>query len=79
MDTFKGQNNAEIKELCSKTECELVIEPHNLTSKFQSLDITINHKAKKFISHIFNTWYLDRVSNQLKFGVTPGMFKCRRK
>ena len=29
MDTFKGQDNAEIKELYLKTECELVIVPHN--------------------------------------------------
>ena len=57
MDTFKGQNNAEIKELCSKTECELVIVPHNLTNRFQPLHITTNHKTKKFISHKLNTWY----------------------
>ena len=33
-DIFKGQENAEIKELCSKNECELVIVPHTLTKKF---------------------------------------------
>ena len=51
MDTFKGQDNAEIKELCLKNGCELVIVPHNLTNKFQPLDISINQKAKKFVSH----------------------------
>ena len=50
MDTFKGQDNAEIKELSSKNECELVIVPYNLTSKFQPLDITIKQKAKKVIT-----------------------------
>ena len=50
MDTFKGQDNAEIKELSSKNECELVIVPSNLTSKFQPLDITIKQKAKKVIT-----------------------------
>ena len=30
MNTFKGHDNAEIKELGSKNECELVIVPHNL-------------------------------------------------
>ena len=34
MDTFKCQDNAKVKELCSKNECELVIVPHNLTNKF---------------------------------------------
>ena len=51
MDTFKGQDNAEIKIFCSKNECQLVVVPHNLTNKFQPLDITVNQKAKKFISH----------------------------
>ena len=40
--TFKGEDNAEIKELRSKNECELVIVLHNLANKFQPLDITIN-------------------------------------
>ena len=34
MDTLKGQDNAEIKELCSKNECELLIVPHNLNNRF---------------------------------------------
>ena len=70
---IKGQDNALkgcLKELCSQNECELVT--HNLTSKFQHFDITIIQKAKKFISHKLNTWYRDRVSNQLKHGVAPG-------
>ena len=66
MDTFKTQDNAEIKALCLKNDCELVIVPHNLTNKFQPLDISVNQKAKKFISHKFNIWYADRVSEQLK-------------
>ena len=59
MDTLKGQDNTEIKALCLKIDCKLVIMPHNLTNKFQPLDISINQKAKKFISHKFNTWYVD--------------------
>ena len=54
MDTFKGQDNSEMKELCSKNEYELVIVFVNLTNKFQPIDITNNRKAKKFISHKFN-------------------------
>ena len=51
MDTFKGQDNKEMKRLCAKNNCELVIVPHNLTNKFQPLDISINQSAKKFISN----------------------------
>ena len=69
MCTFKGQDNAEIKELCSKNDCELVIVPHNLTIKLQPLEITT--KQKVFISNKFNTWYGDRANNQLKRGVAP--------
>ena len=59
MDTFKGQDNEEIKRLCNSNVCELVIVPHNLTNKFQPLDLTINQKAKKFVSHCFDTWYAE--------------------
>ena len=79
MDTFKGQDNAEIKALCLKNDCELVIVSYNWTNKFQPLDISINQKAKKFISHKFNTWYADRVSEQLKKVVVPGDVKVSMK
>ena len=79
MDTFKGQDNDEMKRLCAKNNCELVIVPHNLTNKFQPLDISINQSAKKFISHKFNTWYADRVSKQLSNGVSPGDVKVSLK
>ena len=72
MNTFKGQDNADIKKLCLKNGPELVIVLHNLTNKFQPLDIFINQKAKKFVSHKFNTWYADRDGEQLRRGVAPG-------
>ena len=58
---------------------ELVIVPHNLTNKFQPLDISINQSAKKFISNKFNAWYGDRVSKQLSNGVAPGNVKVSLK
>ena len=58
-------------KLCTKNNCELVIVPHNLTNKFQPLDISINQVAKKFVSHKFNSWYADRVSAQLSNGTSP--------
>ena len=78
MDTFKDQDNADIKKLCLKNDSELVIVPL-LTNKFQPLDISINQKAKKFVSHKFNTWYADRVSEQLRRGVAPGDAKVSMK
>ena len=77
--TFKRQDNAEIKSSCLKNDCKLVIVPHNLTKKFQPLDICINQKANKFISHTFNTWDAYRISEQLKKGVAPGDVKVSMK
>ena len=62
-----------------KNDCELVIVSHNLNNKFQPLDISINPKAKKFVSHKFNTWYADRVSEQWRRGVAPGDVKVLMK
>ena len=79
MDTFKGQDNEEIKNLCTRNNCELVIVPHNLTNKFQPLDLTINQKAKKFISNKFNAWYAEKVSKQLMNGRALGDVKVSLK
>ena len=57
----------------------MVIVPHNLTNKFQPLDISINPSAKKFTSNKFNAWYADRVSKQLSNGVAPGDVKVSLK
>ena len=46
MDTFKGQENDRLRELCLENNCEVVIVPHNLTNKFQPLDISVNEAAK---------------------------------
>ena len=74
MDSFKGEDNEEMQRLCAKNTCELVIIPHNLTNKFQPLDISINQSAKKF-----NAWYADRVSKKLLNGVAPGNVKVSPK
>ena len=67
MDAFKGQDNIVLKELCTTNFCEIVIVPHNLTNKFQPLDISVNKAAKSFISEKYNTW----MANQLKRGISP--------
>ena len=40
MDTFKGQDNNEMKPMSTKNNCELVIVSQNLSNKFQPLDIS---------------------------------------
>ena len=47
--TFKGQDNDVILDLREKNKCLVVIVPHNLTNKFQPLDITVNKPVKSFI------------------------------
>ena len=79
MNTFKGQDNEEIKSLCLENNCELVIVPHSLTNEFQPLDLTINQKAKKFVSNQFNKWYAEKVNGQLTNGKSPGDVKTSMK
>ena len=68
MDTFKGQDNVILKEFCSKSRCEIVIVPHNLTNKFQPLDLTVNKAAKAFFQNQYNDWFSDQVAQPLKSG-----------
>ena len=62
MDTFKGQDNEAVLELCRKNNCEVIIVPHNLTNKFQPLDITVNKPTKSFIFNSYNEWFSQQVS-----------------
>ena len=71
MDTFKCQDNNVLKELCEKNFCEVVIAPHNLTNKFQPLDIPVNKAAKSFMFEKYNTWMAKEVSNQRQHEISP--------
>ena len=51
--------------------CQVVIVPHNLTIKFQPLDIAVNKPAKSFISNKYNEWFSKQVSQQLEKGIQP--------
>ena len=74
---FKGQGTDEIKRPSTRKNFELVTLRHNLTNKFQSLNISVNQAAKKIISN--KLWYADRVSKQLSSGITPGDVKVNLK
>ena len=51
MDTFEGQDNDIRKNVYSKNRCEIAIVPHNLTNKFQPLDLSLNLAVKVFIQN----------------------------
>ena len=71
MDTFKGQDNDELRKLCMSNNCEVAIVPHNLTNKFQPLDLRVNKAAKAFISEKCNTWMTNEILKQIKRGIGP--------
>ena len=54
MDTFKGQANEAVAKLCCENSCVLILVPHNLTNKFQALDVIFNKPAKSFIKEKYN-------------------------
>ena len=67
----RWKDNNEVIKLCRKSNCALIIVPHNLTNKFQPLDITINKPAKSFIKDKYNMWYTKQVAKQLNEGKAP--------
>ena len=69
MDTFKGQDNDIALNPCKKHFCQVAIVPHNLTNKFQLLDITVNKPANSFISNKYNEWFAEQVAKQLQKGI----------
>ena len=79
MDTFKGQDNDTLKKLCAENNCDVVIVPHNLTNKFQPLDLSENTVAKSFIQNKYNDWFADQVFTQLQNGKDPTDVKISSK
>ena len=73
MDTFKGQDNDEMRQFCAKKSLEIVI-PHNLTNKFQPLEISVNKTGKSFTSDKYNSWLPNEVSKQLRAGKAAANF-----
>ena len=69
MDTFKGRlDNDQMRKVCAKNYCGIVIISCNLTNKFQQLDISVNKTVKSFISEKNNSWLASEVSKQLRAG-----------
>ena len=79
MDFFKWQDNDTLKKLCAENDCDVVIVPHNLTIKFQPLDLSVNKAAKSFIQSKHNDWFDDQVFTQLQNGKYPTDVKISSK
>ena len=71
MDSFKGQDNDTLKLLLPENNCDVAIVPHNLTNKFQPLDLSVNRAVKLFIQNKYNDWFADQVFTQLQNGKYP--------
>ena len=71
MGTFKGQHNDILREFCGENNCNVVITTHNLTNKFQPLDLSVNKAAKSSIQNKYNNWFPDQVSTQLQIANDP--------
>ena len=71
LDTSKGQDNDDLRELCVRNNCEIVIVPHNLTNKFQPLELSVNKAAKAYVSEKYNVWMANEISKQIKEGIAP--------
>ena len=76
MDAFEEKDT--LKE-CFENNWEIVFVPHNLTKKFQPLDISVNKAAKAFIQNQCNDWFLSKGSVQLKKGIDPADIKTTSK
>ena len=64
MDTFKGQDNDTLRELCGENNCDVVILPHNLNNKFQPVNLLVKKVAEWVIQNKYNDWFADQVSTQ---------------
>ena len=52
-------------KLCRENNYVLITVPHNLTSKLQSLYITISKPVRRFNKEKYNIWYTEEVTKQL--------------
>ena len=64
-----------MRKFCAKNYCKIVIIPHNLTNKFQPLDISVSKATKSFISDKYNFWLTNEVPQQFRAGKTAGNVK----
>ena len=73
------RENGYLEEHYARIIMDTFIVPHNLTNKFQPLDISVNKAAKAFIQNMYNEWFSNEVVTQLNRGVDPTEVKITSK
>ena len=66
IDTLKGRSNDNLRELCARNNCEIVIVLLNLTNKFHPLNLRVNKAAEAYFSEKYNNWITIEISKLLK-------------
>ena len=79
VDTFKGQDNDKLKKLWAENNCNVVIVTHNLTNKFQALDLSVNKAARSFFQNKYNDWFSDQLFTEFQNGKDPTDVKISSK
>ena len=67
-DVFKGQWTDPVKEAVRKSTGKMVPVPNNWTSYFQPLDISVNKPCKDFMRNEAQSWYAEKIKEQLEAG-----------
>ena len=67
-DVFKAQWTDPVKEKVRGSYGKMVPVPNNWTSYFQPLDISVNKPCKDFMRNEAQTWYSEKIKEQLDAG-----------
>ncbi len=67
-DEFTGQTTDVVLKLLGRNNILYVIVPPNCTDRLQPLDVSVNKAAKEFLRSQFQTWYADKVADQMEGG-----------
>ena len=64
-DVFKGQCTPAIFKLLEENNIDIVLVPANCTDRLQPLDISVNKAAKNFMRDQFQSWYAEKIQQQI--------------
>lgn len=74
-DVFKAQWTDSVKGVVRESFGKMEPVPNNWTSYFQPLDISVNKPCKDFLRNEAQTWYSNRIMEQIKAGKLPHQVK----
>ena len=74
-DVFKAQWTDSVKGVVRESFGKMEPVPTNWTSYFQPLDISVNKPCKDFLRNEAQTWYSNRIMEQIKVGKLPHQVK----